>query len=148
MLELKLPVVPPETSPMDALDQMFDTNSSGVVVLADKNSRLLEAEKIADGLTNALTDISTIDALHSINVSVTAPDGSVTTLDTPGANRIAMLAAGEVTATLLVEEGEADNYLRVVISRCTNPVERHYYPPRDKSQMLGPNKCFCAYPMA
>ncbi|QIE27992.1 hypothetical protein SBC1_61040 (plasmid) [Caballeronia sp. SBC1] len=145
MHEPKLPVVSAETSPHDALNRIFDADVSGVLMLEGENARLLHARDIADSLKAEFPRVGDIDRFEAVSVQVTGPDGVRMLVGRSNASGVAMLGADAIAATRIVANGQFDRYFHnVEFSRCQNPREPHFYPPRDRDPK-NPDLCYCGY---
>ncbi|RKP47072.1 hypothetical protein D7S86_23245 [Pararobbsia silviterrae] len=128
---------------MDTLDQMYSAHSAGVIVIDEGQARLLGAQQVADGLEAGDDTVRTVQALGvvlkaSIEQWVKMREASM---------RLRSVEGGGSTVQVVVDERDVGNYLRVTISRCTNPIQRHYYPPRTDNEKINPTQCFCGSDM-
>ena len=141
----KFPVVSPDVTALDALERVYQARASGVVMVTDTHARLIHAEEIVRALDRG-GQIQHVPKFEPVNVQVVHPDGQQTTIDSPSPMAMFSIDSGTEQASLLVQLGNMQDYITPFsLSRCGNPIDPHFYPPRDRSTLSDRNMCFCGF---
>ena len=147
MSELKLPVVSDDMTALEAMQRIYQAKTAGVLMLSNTHARLIHARDIAASL-NGGGKIGHVPNFQPVSVQIVHPDGNSTTIGTPGPTALVTVSSGGSEASLIARYDDIEDYTTpFTLSRCENPIDPHFYPPRDRSKLDDPNTCFCTFPI-